>query len=129
MSSTGPTTQEEKAAHFMRLALRQAENAVGQGQTQFGAAVVDRDGQQFGQDHNAARADLDPTAHGEIAAIRAAWRRLGAWQLLSGSTFYSSCEPCLLCSYVGDNSSHRFGRIRQHDLQESLEAAPGRHQT
>jgi tRNA(adenine34) deaminase len=46
------------------------------------------------------RADLDSTAHGEIVAIRAAWRRLGAWQRLTGETLYSSCEPCLLCSVV-----------------------------
>jgi tRNA(adenine34) deaminase len=84
----------------MRLALRQAETAVSSGQTPFGAAVVDRHGQLVGEGHNTVRADLDPTAHGEIAAIRAAWRRLGEWQMLSGSTLYSSCEPCLLCSYV-----------------------------
>jgi tRNA(adenine34) deaminase len=84
----------------MRLALRQAETAVSSGQTPFGAVVVDRDGQLVGEGHNTVRADLDPTAHGEIAAIRAAWRRVGAWQMLSGSTLYSSCEPCLLCSYV-----------------------------
>jgi tRNA(Arg) A34 adenosine deaminase TadA len=41
-----------------------------------------------------------PAAHSEIVAIRNAWRRLGAWPLLAGSTLYSSCEPCLLCSFV-----------------------------
>jgi tRNA(Arg) A34 adenosine deaminase TadA len=49
---------------------------------------------------NRVRADLDPTAHGEIVAIRAAWRRLGAWEALAGGTLYSSCEPCLLWSFV-----------------------------
>ncbi len=46
------------------------------------------------------RADLDPTAHAEIVAIRKAWRFLGSWQKLAGATLYSSCEPCLLCSFV-----------------------------
>ncbi|HWC01946.1 MAG TPA: deaminase [Methylomirabilota bacterium] len=35
-----------------------------------------------------------------VVAIRDAWRRLGTWQRLSGATLYTSCEPCLLCSFV-----------------------------
>jgi tRNA(adenine34) deaminase len=92
----GPSTD----AHFMELALRLAETAISRGQTPFGAVIVDRDGQVVGQGHNTVRADRDPTAHGEIVAIRDAWRRLGAWQRLTGSSLYTSCEPCLLCSFV-----------------------------
>ena len=85
---------------FMTRALELAEAAVARGQTPFGAVVVDRAGQAIGEGHNTVRADRDPTAHGEIVAIRDAWRRLGAWQELAGSTLYTSCEPCLLCSFV-----------------------------
>ena len=66
----------------MTRALELAELAVTCGQTPFGAVVVDRDGQLAGDGHNTVRADRDPAAHGEIVAIRAAWRRLGAWQRL-----------------------------------------------
>ena len=90
----------EQDARFMARALELAELAVTRGQTPFGAVVVDRDGQVTGEGHNTVRADRDPTAHGEIVAIRAAWRHLGAWQRLVGSTLYTSCEPCLLCSFV-----------------------------
>jgi tRNA(Arg) A34 adenosine deaminase TadA len=62
--------------------------------------VVDRDGQVVGEGHNTVRADRDPAAHGEIVAIRDAWRHQGTWQRLTGGTLYSSCEPCLLCSFV-----------------------------
>jgi tRNA(adenine34) deaminase len=99
MTTTG-WTQERQDAHFMERALRQAEIAVTRGQTPFGAVVVDRHGQLIGEGHNTVRADLDPTAHGEVVAIRSAWRRLGTWQMLAGGTLYSSCEPCLLCSFV-----------------------------
>ncbi len=61
-------------AHFMELALRQSEIAVTRGQTPFGTVVVDRNGQLVGEGHNTARADRDPAAHGEIVAIRNAWR-------------------------------------------------------
>lgn len=94
------TRQVERDARFMELALRQAAAAVRMGQTPFGAVVVDRNGNVIGEGHNRVRADLDPTAHGEIMAIRAAWRRLGAWPMLAGLTLYSTCEPCLLCAFV-----------------------------
>jgi tRNA(adenine34) deaminase len=87
-------------ARLMEQALMQAEAAVARGQTPFGAVVVAADGAVIGEGHNTVRADGDPTAHGEIVAIRDAWRRLGGWQKLAGSTIYTSCEPCLLCCFV-----------------------------
>jgi len=93
----------------MSIALRQAEIAVSHGQTPFGAAVVDANGNLVGEGHNRVRAEQDPTAHGEIVAIREAWHRLGAWQKLAGGTVYSSCEPCLLCSFVITQIG--FGRV------------------
>jgi tRNA(adenine34) deaminase len=90
----------EPDARFMARALELAELAVTRGQTPFGAVVVDRGGQVTGEGHNTVRADRDPAAHGEIVAIRAAWRHQGAWQRLAGSTLYASCEPCLLCAFV-----------------------------
>ena len=100
MSAGRSGSPDPQDAHFMELALSEAEAAARVGQTPFGAVIVDREGRLVGQGHNRVRADLDPTAHGEIVAIRAAWRRLGAWEHLAGGTLYSSCEPCLLCSFV-----------------------------
>jgi tRNA(adenine34) deaminase len=99
--STG-VEQAQRDADLMTRALELAETAVSRGQSPFGAVVVDRGGVVVGEGHNTVRADLDPSAHGEIVAIRAACRRLGTWQLkqLKGATLYTSCEPCLLCSFV-----------------------------
>jgi pyrimidine deaminase RibD-like protein len=85
-------TQDQLDTHFMELALRQAETAASEGQTPFGAVVLDAQGHLIGEGHNRVRADLDPTAHGEVVAIRAAWRRLGAWPMLTGGTLYSSWD-------------------------------------
>ena len=38
----------------------------------------------------------DPTAHGEIVAIRDACQKLNTFDL-SGCDLYSSCEPCPMC--------------------------------
>jgi tRNA(Arg) A34 adenosine deaminase TadA len=101
--------RDRQDATFMGRALELAEAAVTRGQTPFGAVVADRDGQLVGEGHNTVRADRDPTAHGEIVAIRAAWRRLGTWQRLAGGSLYTSCEPCLLCSFVITQIG--FGRV------------------
>src|SRR5262245_45751920 len=93
-------TRDQQDVDSMELALRQAQAAVSAGQTPFGAVVLDAQGILIGEGHNRVRADLDPAAHGEIVAIRAAWRRLGAWSMLAGGTLYTTCEPCLLCSFV-----------------------------
>lgn len=61
----------------------------------FGAVVV-RDGVVIGEGTNRVTADLDPTAHAEVVAIRAACHTVGDFSLV-GSTVYASCEPCPLC--------------------------------
>jgi tRNA(Arg) A34 adenosine deaminase TadA len=60
------------------------------------AAVVVRDGRLIGAGVNTVVADSDPTAHGEVTAIRDAARRTGSPDL-AGAVLYSSCEPCALC--------------------------------
>lgn len=84
--------------HFMGLALAEAEAAVGRGQLPFGAVLVDDAGTVVGAGHNQVRGDRDPTAHGEMVALRRAWARLGDRERLAACTLYTSCEPCLMCS-------------------------------
>ncbi|WP_210480251.1 nucleoside deaminase [Naasia sp. SYSU D00948] len=61
----------------------------------FGALVV-RDGVLLAEGANRVTASLDPTAHAEVEAIRAACRAVGDFSL-AGATLYTSCEPCPLC--------------------------------
>jgi guanine deaminase len=61
----------------------------------FGALVV-RDGAILGRGHNQVTSQLDPTAHGEVMAIRAACSAARDFAL-RGATLYTSCEPCPLC--------------------------------
>ncbi|MEU7477724.1 nucleoside deaminase [Lentzea sp. NPDC042327] len=61
----------------------------------FGAMIV-RAGQVVATGVNQVTPTLDPTAHAEVVAIRAACRVLGDFKL-TGCTLISSCEPCPLC--------------------------------
>ncbi len=61
----------------------------------FGAVVV-RGGEVIAEGANRVTSDLDPTAHAEIVAIRAACAKLNDFQL-AGCDIYSTCEPCPMC--------------------------------
>ena len=61
----------------------------------FGAVVV-RKGKIVGRGWNQVTSTNDPTAHAEVAAIRAACRRLKTFQL-DDCELYTSCEPCPMC--------------------------------
>ena len=76
---------------FMRIALDEAR----QGDFPFGAAIV-RDGQVLARGRNLGRTNDDPTAHGEMTAIRRCIANQGSAGL-RGSTLYTSGEPCAMC--------------------------------
>ncbi len=61
----------------------------------FGSVIV-KDGRILASAHNKVLANNDPTAHGEIEAIRQASAALGSHDL-SGCTLYTTGEPCPMC--------------------------------
>jgi tRNA(adenine34) deaminase len=76
---------------FMRMALEEAR----QGDFPFGAVIV-RDGQVLARGRNLGRAKNDPTAHGEMVAIRRFLAASPAAEL-RGATLYTTGEPCAMC--------------------------------
>jgi tRNA(Arg) A34 adenosine deaminase TadA len=81
---------------FLRRAISLATENVVSGRGGPFAAVIVRDGKIVGEGVNTVTASHDPTAHGEVNAIRAASRALGTFTL-AGCALYTSCEPCPMC--------------------------------
>lgn len=81
---------------FMLEALNEAKKAMEIGEIPIGA-VIEKDGAIIGRGHNLTETSKDPTAHGEMIAIRQAAASLGGWRL-SGCTMYVTCEPCTMCA-------------------------------
>lgn len=81
-----------------RSAIRLATENVASGQFPFAAVVVGDGGagNVIATGVNTCRRDADPTAHGEVEAIRAACRRRGSFDL-SDAMIVSSCHPCPTC--------------------------------
>ncbi len=59
--------------------------------------VIVLDGRIIGEGYNRTQANHDPTAHGEVMAMRAAGRTLANWEL-RGATLYTTLQPCGMCS-------------------------------
>ncbi|WP_137894156.1 tRNA adenosine(34) deaminase TadA [Ramlibacter sp. 2FC] len=80
---------------WMQLALAEAQAAAAAGEVPVGAVVV-RDGTLVATGRNAPIDHRDPTAHAEIAALRAAAQKLGNYRL-DGCDLYVTLEPCAMC--------------------------------
>jgi len=80
----------------MRLALREAEQALEHEDVPIGAVIV-REGEVIGVGRNERELRSDPTAHAELIALREAARTLGSWRVLD-SVMYVTLEPCAMCS-------------------------------
>jgi guanine deaminase len=80
---------------WLTQAIDLAVRNVADGGGPFGAVVV-HGGVQVATGQNRVTRDLDPTAHAEVQAIRAACRQAGVFSL-AGMTLYASCEPCPMC--------------------------------
>ena len=58
--------------------------------------VIVKDNNIISEGSNKVTSTNDPTAHGEIVAIREACVKLSTFNL-SGCELYSTCEPCPMC--------------------------------
>ena len=92
---------------FMRLALAEAAAAQAGGEVPVGAVIV-LGGRVVGVGGNRPIGAIDPTAHAEIVAMRAAAATMGNYRL-TGTTLYVTVEPCLMC--VGAMIHARVGLV------------------
>src|SRR5437868_6574436 len=91
----------------MAFALEEAGRARDAGEVPIGA-VVALDGEVVGRGFNHPIAAVDPTAHAEIVALRAAAARVGNYRL-TGAILCVTVEPCLMC--VGACVHARIGAL------------------
>ncbi|XP_013398646.1 uncharacterized protein LOC106165098 [Lingula anatina] len=82
---------------FMRRAIELSARGATLGDGEPFAAVIVKDGEIIGEGWNHIIVDHDPSAHGEVVAIRNTCRKLKTRDL-TGCDIYTSCEPCAMCA-------------------------------
>ena len=80
---------------FMERAIELSIESINSGGGPFGSVIV-KDDKIISEGMNRVTVNNDPTAHGEITAIRQACKKLNTFDL-SGYELYSNCEPCPMC--------------------------------
>ncbi len=80
----------------MRIAMKEAGTAITEGNSPFGAVLVDMEGNVIGKAHNTTVTDNDPTAHAEMNVIRQVAKRLKK-KRLSGLCLVSNAQSCPMC--------------------------------
>ena len=81
--------------HFMERAIEISIKSVDEGGGPFGSVIVKGD-KIIAEGMNRVTVNTDPTAHGEIVAIRHACKKLNTFDL-TGYELYTNCEPCPMC--------------------------------
>jgi tRNA(adenine34) deaminase len=82
--------------YFMRMALAAANQAKALGEVPVGAVLV-RNGDVIAAGFNQPIGQHDPSAHAEIAALRAGAKALANYRM-PGCTLYVTLEPCVMCA-------------------------------
>ena len=80
---------------FMKRAIELSIKSVNNGGGPLGSVIVKGD-KIIAEGSNKVTSNNDPTAHGEIVAIREACKKLNNFSL-NGCELYSTCEPCPMC--------------------------------
>ncbi len=92
---------------YMRMALRQAEQAEAQDEVPIGAVAVCEE-QVVGRAYNQVEMLSDATAHAEMIALTQAETAQNDWRL-NNVTLYVTKEPCAMCAGAMVNA--RVGRL------------------
>ena len=79
----------------MMRAIELSLESVDKGGGPFGSVIV-KDNKIIAEGSNKVTSGKDPTAHGEIVAIREACKKINNFSL-KGYELYSTCEPCPMC--------------------------------
>ena len=93
---SGEKDQDQEDAHYMLLALQEAQKAFESDEIPIGAIVVCK-GRIVGRGHNLTEQLNDVTAHAEMQAFTAASQTLGG-KYLKECTLYVTVEPCVMCA-------------------------------
>ena len=92
-----PNITPERAVELIKLCQNEAEVAIEEGNVPISSIITDLDGNILVTAHNTQNVDNDPTAHGEINALRELGKQKGS-RYLDGCVVFGNAEICSMCA-------------------------------
>ena len=92
-----PNISPERVLEIMKLCQQEADVAMQEGNVPISSIITDKEGNILATAHNTQNADNDPTAHGEINALRLLGKQKGS-RYLDGCVVFGNAEICSMCA-------------------------------
>lgn len=108
---------------LVRIAMGEAEKAIREGNSPFGAVLSDLDGNVIDVAYNTSNTDSDPTAHAEINLIRKVSKKLRSKDL-GNYCLISNAQSCSMCFSAAIKSKIRhyiFGADSESHIDPKLD--------
>lgn len=113
---------KEKKEDLMRIVMQEVDEAVKEGNSPFGAILVDKDGNIIEKAHNTAKSMCNPVLHAEINLISNACKKLNTRDL---SNYYImsnawSCSMCMSACIKAKIQNYIYGAPSENDMNPNV---------
>ena len=106
----------------MRLVMQEADEAIREGNSPFGAILVDKDGNIIEKAHNTAKSMKNPILHAEINLISIACKRLHTMDLSNYCIISNawSCSMCMSACIKAKIQNYIFGSPSEENMNPNV---------
>lgn len=113
---------KEKKENLMKIVMGEAEEAIKEGNSPFGAILIDEDGNIIEKAHNTAKSMGNPVLHAEINLISKACKKLNTSDL---SKYYIvsnawSCSMCMSACIKAKIQNYIYGAPSELDMNPNI---------
>lgn len=113
---------KEKKENLMRIVMHEAEEAIKEGNSPFGAILIDKNGNIIEKAHNTAKSMCNPVLHAEINLIDKACKKLNTRDL---SKYYImsnawSCSMCMSACIKAKIQNFIYGAPSESDMNPNI---------
>ena len=112
----------EKKEELMRLVMQEADEAIREGNSPFGAILVDKDGNIIEKAHNTAKSMKNPILHAEINLISIACKKLNTMDLSDYCIISNawSCSMCMSACIKAKIQNYIFGSPSEENMNPNV---------
>ena len=116
------TVNKEKKENLMRIVMKEVEEAIKEGNSPFGAILIDENGNIIEKAHNTAKSMCNPVLHAEINLISKACKKLNTRDL---SKYYImsnawSCSMCMSACIKAKIQNFIYGAPSESDMNPNV---------